>query len=133
MTGTFDTQRRLILASASPRRHEILKTAGIVHTVRSADADESLPAGITPAAAVEMLSARKAAAALERAEENDIILAADTVVALVRAGGGGMPFRTVPTFMTDSPALADYLHARRFVGEGTDEADGLHIRFYEAK
>jgi len=82
MTGTFDTQRRLILASASPRRHEILKTAGIVHTVRSADADESLPAGITPAAAVEMLSARKAAAALERAEENDIILAADTVVSL---------------------------------------------------
>lgn len=42
-----------------------------------------------------------------------------------------MPFRTVPTFYTDSPSLAPYLHRNRFVGEGVDEADGLHIYFYE--
>jgi hypothetical protein len=42
-----------------------------------------------------------------------------------------MPFRTVPTFCTDSPKLADYLHRNQFVGEGVDEADGLHIYFYE--
>lgn len=42
-----------------------------------------------------------------------------------------MPFRTVPTFYTDSPALAAYLHRNQFVGEGVEEPDGLHIRFYE--
>ena len=41
------------------------------------------------------------------------------------------PFHTVPTFYTDSKALAPYLHCNRFVGEGVDEADGLHIYFYE--
>ena len=42
-----------------------------------------------------------------------------------------MPFHTVPTFYTDSKTLAPYLHCNRFVGEGVDEADGLHIYFYE--
>ena len=43
-----------------------------------------------------------------------------------------MPFHTVPTFYTDSPALAPYLHRGQFVGEGSvTEAEGLHIRFYE--
>ena len=42
-----------------------------------------------------------------------------------------MPFHTVPTFYTDSAALAPYLHRNQFVGEGVDEADGLHIYFYE--
>lgn len=41
------------------------------------------------------------------------------------------PFMTVPTFYTDSPLLAAYLHSSRFIGEGMEEADGLHIRFYE--
>ena len=43
----------------------------------------------------------------------------------------GGSFRTVPTFYTDSAALAPYLHTRRFTGEGSIETDGLHIRFYE--
>ena len=42
-----------------------------------------------------------------------------------------MPFHTVPTFYTDSPELAVYLHRNQFVGEGVEAADGLHIRFYE--
>ena len=47
------------------------------------------------------------------------------------AAPAGTSFRTVPTFYTDSPALAPYLHSTRFSGEGSVEADGLHIRFYE--
>lgn len=43
----------------------------------------------------------------------------------------GKKFRTVPTFYTDSAALAPYLHSTRFTGEGSVEEDGLHIRFYE--
>ena len=42
-----------------------------------------------------------------------------------------MPFHTVPTFYTDSAALAPYLHRAQFTGEGVDEEDGLHIYFYE--
>ena len=43
----------------------------------------------------------------------------------------GSSFHTVPTFYTDSAALAPYLHSTRFTGEGSMEEDGLHIRFYE--
>lgn len=74
--------RQLILASASPRRHDLLTAAGIPHTVLSADTDESLPSGIAPHEAVEILSARKAEAILPIAPAGSIILAADTVVTL---------------------------------------------------
>ncbi len=40
-------------------------------------------------------------------------------------------FRTVPTFMTDSAALAPYLHRNSFVGEGTPDDLGVVIRLYE--
>ncbi|MCD8020191.1 MAG: DUF3237 domain-containing protein [Clostridiales bacterium] len=46
-------------------------------------------------------------------------------------GAHPKPFKTVPTFITDSPALAPILHRNQFVGEGQSEEDGLHIRFYE--
>ena len=42
-----------------------------------------------------------------------------------------MPFHTVPTFYTDSKALAPYLHRNQFVGEGHALEDGLHILFFE--
>lgn len=41
------------------------------------------------------------------------------------------PFKTVPTFMTDSKILAPYLHANRFRGEGHMDESGLVIRFYD--
>lgn len=44
-----------------------------------------------------------------------------------------MPFRTVPTFFTDSEVLAPYLHCNQFIGEGVNEEDGLHIHFYETE
>ncbi|MBR2697058.1 MAG: DUF3237 family protein [Clostridia bacterium] len=47
-------------------------------------------------------------------------------------GGVPMPFRTTPAFVTDSPMLAARLCGGRIVGEGSEAADGLHIRFYEA-
>ncbi len=48
-----------------------------------------------------------------------------------RDGEVPMPFQTVPVFRTDSKALAPYLHADRFAGEGSSEEDGLHICFYD--
>ncbi|MFG6352466.1 MAG: DUF3237 domain-containing protein [Oscillospiraceae bacterium] len=46
-------------------------------------------------------------------------------------GARPKPFRTVPTFITDSPALAPILHRRQFVGEGLRDESGLWIRFYK--
>ena len=46
-------------------------------------------------------------------------------------GDDPRPFRTVPTFITDSRRLAPYLHRNRFCGEGLMEETGLWIRFYE--
>ena len=71
---------KLVLASKSPRRSEILKNAGIDFTVRVADADETIPDGTKPCDAVVFLAARKAMA-VERADD-ETVLGADTVVVL---------------------------------------------------
>jgi len=72
---------QLVLASASPRRAELLKTAGFTFEVRPADVDET-PRPAEPAATYVLRVARdKALAAAERVNGNDAwILAADTVV-----------------------------------------------------
>lgn len=46
-------------------------------------------------------------------------------------GARPAPFKTVPTFITDSKALAPFLHRNQFVGEGLRDEKGLCIRFYE--
>lgn len=46
-------------------------------------------------------------------------------------GARPKPFKTVPTFITDSKALAPILHRNQFVGEGLRDERGLWIRFYE--
>lgn len=73
--------KKIILASASPRRKELLTLAGIDFTVKAADTDETLPSDISPAEAVLTLSKRKAHAAAEL-EKNAVIIGADTVVAV---------------------------------------------------
>src|SRR3954469_6291604 len=57
---------RLILASASPRRAELLRAAGYTFEVVVADVDESIRAGETPATYVRRLAAEKSSAALKR-------------------------------------------------------------------
>lgn len=71
---------KLVLASKSPRRSEILKNAGIDFTVRTADADETIPEGTKPSDAVVFLAARKAMAVPREADE--VVIGADTVVVL---------------------------------------------------
>lgn len=71
---------QFILASASPRRREILEQMGLQFSVRAADIDESSTA-TDPAALVEELSLKKAQAVAKTTEENAVIIGADTVVA----------------------------------------------------
>jgi septum formation protein len=56
---------RLVLASASPRRAELLRAAGYTFDVVATDVDESVKAGESPVNYVRRLAAEKSAAALK--------------------------------------------------------------------
>ena len=76
---------KLILASASPRRAEILRDAGIPFTVLSSAVDETPLPGETPGDLVRRLASGKAELVAARAIGPAIIVAADTVVSLDNA------------------------------------------------
>jgi septum formation protein len=70
---------RVILASASPRRRELLTLIGIAHEVEPADIDESLLPGEKPAAHAERL-ARTKAHTISARQPDAVVIAADTIV-----------------------------------------------------
>lgn len=73
----------MILASQSPRRIELMREAGFDVRVIPADVDETPRAGEPPFELVERLAATKAeAVAAESAEPGELVLAADTIVAI---------------------------------------------------
>jgi len=72
--------KRLILASKSPRRDEILTLVGYRHEIIVSDADETIPEGTAAADAVAMISRRKADAVVSETEGERVVVAADTVV-----------------------------------------------------
>jgi len=69
----------IILASASPRRQELLRNAGIQFSVRPAEIKEIPLPGEQPSAFVERM-AREKARAIGAQSDCDFVLAADTVV-----------------------------------------------------
>jgi septum formation protein len=85
---------RLILASASPRRADLLRAAGFTFDTVVTDVDEAVRAGESPASYVRRLAAEKSFAALKGCATSDlevaqgfspadaIILAADTTVVI---------------------------------------------------
>src|SRR4051812_38510027 len=70
----------LVLASASPRRIEMLKRAAISHAVHPVDVDETPLVGESPESMVARVSQLKGDAAARRAGEAVPILSADTIV-----------------------------------------------------
>lgn len=73
---------QLILASASPRRQELIQTFGLPVSIRPSDVDESTPEEWSPAHIVEQLALRKAMAIKETCGVGDIIVGSDTIVVL---------------------------------------------------
>ena len=69
----------LVLASASPRRQELLRNAGIAFTVQPADIDENPRDGESPVECAQRL-AREKALAVSRNRPQDCVLGADTIV-----------------------------------------------------
>lgn len=78
----------LVLASASPRRSDLLAAAGVEFSVEPTHADESLPEGLSPEEAALRLAVRKAEVALaSRTGQQAWVIAADTVVGLAAREG----------------------------------------------
>lgn len=77
--GRRTTERRVILASASPRRREILKNAGIDFEIATSNADETLDPSLEPRRLSRILSRRKAEAVAQK-YMNAVIIAADTFI-----------------------------------------------------
>ena len=73
---------KVVLASASPRRKELLSLIFNEYDIRPADCDEALPEGIKAQEAVEYLSLIKNKATVEICDENSLVISADTVVAV---------------------------------------------------
>ena len=70
---------RIVLASASPRRAELLRSAGIDFDVQPANVDETIAAGESPSEYVSRLAEAKARLVYER-DVRRTVLAADTAV-----------------------------------------------------
>jgi len=96
---------RLVLASRSPRRAELLTAAGIEFTVRTADIDETPRTGEDPMNYVLRLAEEKARAVPCNADET--ILAADTTVVL------GPEIRGKPMDRADAARMLGELSGRK--------------------
>ena len=68
---------RIILASGSPRRRELLTLIGLDHEIRATNVDESIVAGEAPRAYAERLAREKAVAV---GESGAVVLGFDTIV-----------------------------------------------------
>lgn len=110
------THPHLILASASPRRTELLQQIGIPHEVVPANVVEEAPYPMSPREYVRHLSQKKARAITA----DGVILAADTVVA-------------IDDMILEKPA--DISEARamlaRLSGRAHEVVTGVTIRFGE--
>lgn len=87
MVETLDKLKRyrIILASASPRRKELLSKLDIDFTVKVLyDVDESFPVSLPVVQVPQYISRKKADAYCQEMQENDMVITADTVVAVGR-------------------------------------------------
>ena len=96
---------RLVLASASPRRRQLLAEHGYEFTVAPADVEEIAPAHFTPREVV-LWNARSKANAIARSRPDEIVLGADTLVAF-----GGRIFGK-PRDMEEALAMVRELNGR---------------------
>lgn len=79
MSETADMEKKIILASASPRRRELMMLITDEFEIITADVDETIAEGTSPEDAVMQLSFKKAQAVSEK-HKGRTVIGADTVV-----------------------------------------------------
>lgn len=74
--------KKIILASTSPRRKELLSILKIPFSIEESNYDEDMTIKLSPQELVKFLSLEKAKAVAKQHKDNVVIIAADTIVAL---------------------------------------------------
>ena len=75
-------KRKIILASKSPRRKQLLEEAGFQFEIRTREIEESYPSTISSEKVAEYLAEKKAKGVEDFIENDEIILTSDTTVVL---------------------------------------------------
>ena len=96
---------RVVLASGSPRRRQLLDLIGIAHEVRPSDIDESMKGRETPRKHAERLAREKVEAVASK-DSNVVTIAADTIVVIDRKVLGK------PTSSVDAGSMLSLLNGR---------------------
>lgn len=100
------TPPTLVLASASPRRLDLLRQIGLDPLVDPADVDETVAPGTEPIAAALDLARLKATTVARRRDDGEVVLGSDTIVALGDARLGK------PRSPADAAAMLRHLSGR---------------------
>ncbi|MEM9820645.1 MAG: Maf family nucleotide pyrophosphatase [Bacteroidota bacterium] len=74
--------KKIVLASKSPRRAQLLSEAGFQYEIRTKEVEEDYPEGLSVEEVPKFLARKKAHSMLDDIGEDEIILAADSIVAL---------------------------------------------------
>ena len=119
--------KRFVLASASPRRKDLLAAAGYEFTVLPSDADETLPASCGAEEAVKLLAERKALSVVPLVP-GTVVLGCDTVVAI------GNEILGKPETADEAAAMLRRLSGKvHTVYSGVCVSDGTRTEVFSAK
>ncbi|HEU4794170.1 MAG TPA: Maf family protein [Pyrinomonadaceae bacterium] len=135
MSNNTHLREKLILASSSPRRKELLEAAGWPYEAITAGIDESLLANEEPADYVQRL-ARSKAATVARRLQSGLVLGADTTVVIENEILGQ------PVDDADAKRMLDLLNGKwhevltgvavvRVGGETRVDYETTHVKFAE--
>lgn len=103
---------RLILASASPRRRQLLQGLDLPVEITSVDVDETPPAGMPCADVAEYLARKKAEAWTGELAADQVLLTADTTVLLDAAAGEAPLLLNKPENAADARRMLGLLSGR---------------------
>ncbi|AMJ65582.1 Maf family nucleotide pyrophosphatase [Hymenobacter sp. PAMC 26628] len=117
---------KLILASNSPRRRQLLTDLGLAYEIRLRDVDEDFPPHLRRAAVAEYLAAHKAAAYAADLAPDELVITADTIVCL------GDDVLNKPADAAEATAMLTRLQGRAhdvFTGVCLRAGDGRQVVF----
>lgn len=131
---------RIVLASASPRRRQLLEGLDLPLRTVPLDVDESPPEGLAPQDVAEHLAVRKAMAYTAPLAADEVLVAADTTVLLEDPGGSGAALLlNKPVDAADARRMLSLLSGRthrvvtgvclRTAGRTVHFSDVAHVTF----